>query len=116
MRSTISSGGRAARQRPNTREGYAEAVSLFEHTLALAACSAILRSTDQLASALVGPVLDGMTDSAEADIARARELIEHVSASIARVRARGNWGVPEIRALFETTYFAGLRKAGMPEE
>jgi hypothetical protein len=23
---------------------------------------------------------------------------------------------PEIRALFETTYLAGLRKAGMPEE
>ena len=29
----------------------------------------------------------------------------------------GAWGgVPKIRALFETTYFAGLRKAGMPEE
>ena len=25
-------------------------------------------------------------------------------------------GVPKIRALFEATYFAGLRKAGMPEE
>ena len=24
--------------------------------------------------------------------------------------------VPKIRALAETTYFAGLRKAGMPEE
>ena len=29
----------------------------------------------------------------------------------------GAWGgVPKIRALFETTYFAGLRKAGMAEE
>jgi hypothetical protein len=29
----------------------------------------------------------------------------------------GTWaGVPKIRALFETTYFAGLRKAGVPEE
>jgi hypothetical protein len=29
----------------------------------------------------------------------------------------GAWrGVPKIRALFEATYFAGLRKAGMPEE
>jgi hypothetical protein len=27
-----------------------------------------------------------------------------------------NLGDPKIRALFETTYFAGLRKAGMPEE
>jgi hypothetical protein len=26
------------------------------------------------------------------------------------------WGVPYVRALFEATYFAGLRKAGMPEE
>ena len=26
------------------------------------------------------------------------------------------FGVPKIRALFEATYFAGLRKAGMPEE
>jgi hypothetical protein len=35
--------------------------------------------------------------------------------SIARLK-RGDWGVPKIRALFEATYFAGLRKAGMPEE
>ena len=26
------------------------------------------------------------------------------------------WGVLKVRALFEATYFAGLRKAGMPEE
>jgi len=25
-------------------------------------------------------------------------------------------GVPKIRALYDATYFAGLRKAGMPEE
>jgi len=25
-------------------------------------------------------------------------------------------GVPKTRALFEATYFAGLRKAGMPDE
>jgi len=28
----------------------------------------------------------------------------------------GYWGLPKIRALYEATYFAGLRKAGMPEE
>jgi hypothetical protein len=27
-----------------------------------------------------------------------------------------DWGVPKVRALYETTYIAGLRKAGMPEE
>jgi hypothetical protein len=31
-------------------------------------------------------------------------------------RAIGYFGVPKIRALFEATYFPGLRKAGMPEE
>jgi len=36
--------------------------------------------------------------------------------SIARLKASGNFGVPKIRALYEATYFAGLRKAGMPEE
>jgi hypothetical protein len=29
---------------------------------------------------------------------------------------RGYYGVPKVRALFEATYFAGLRKAGMAEE
>jgi TolB-like protein/Flp pilus assembly protein TadD len=28
----------------------------------------------------------------------------------------GYWGVPKILALYEATYFAGLRKAGMPDE
>jgi hypothetical protein len=33
-----------------------------------------------------------------------------------RLMALGSFGVPMTRALFESTYFAGLRKAGMPEE
>jgi hypothetical protein len=32
------------------------------------------------------------------------------------VTAHGYWGVPKVRALFEATYLAGLRKAGLPEE
>jgi hypothetical protein len=32
------------------------------------------------------------------------------------LKAVANFGAPKTRALFETTYFAGLRKAGMPEE
>jgi hypothetical protein len=36
--------------------------------------------------------------------------------SIARLQAAAYYGVPKIRALYEATYFAGLRKAGMPEE
>ncbi len=34
---------------------------------------------------------------------------------ISRLRAAEDFGVPRIRALFEATYVAGLRKAGMPE-
>jgi hypothetical protein len=39
--------------------------------------------------------------------------------SIAAMRAAPGtryWGVEKIRALYEATYFAGLRKAGVPEE
>ena len=36
--------------------------------------------------------------------------------SIARLRAVGPFGVPKIRALFEATYFLGLRQAGMPDQ
>jgi hypothetical protein len=38
--------------------------------------------------------------------------------SIARLRAVGGFGLPKTktRALFEATYFVGLRKAGVPEE
>jgi hypothetical protein len=37
--------------------------------------------------------------------------------SIAHVKASAPWwGVPKVQALFEATYFAGLRKAGVPEE
>jgi len=32
------------------------------------------------------------------------------------LKALGFLGVAKIRALYEATYFAGLRKAGMPEE
>ena len=36
--------------------------------------------------------------------------------SIAKLKPAYYWGVPSILALHEATYFAGLRKAGMPEE
>jgi hypothetical protein len=38
------------------------------------------------------------------------------SASIARLQASGYFAVATIRTLFETTFFAGLRKDGLPEE
>jgi hypothetical protein len=36
--------------------------------------------------------------------------------SVARLQAARYWGVPKVRSLFEATYFAGLRKLGVPEE
>jgi adenylate cyclase len=66
--------------------------------------------------------LKGDGERAAAELAEARRLSrDDRFSSIARVTDVGyvgtrTWGVPKIRALFEATYFAGLRKAGMPEE
>ena len=63
--------------------------------------------------------LRGETERAAAELAEARRLSggDRFS-SVARLKAYpgGWWGVPKSLALFEATYFAGLRKAGMPEE
>jgi len=61
--------------------------------------------------------LVGETEHAVAELAEARRLSgDDRYASIARLKALGFLGVAKIRALYEATYFAGLRKAGMPEE
>jgi TolB-like protein/DNA-binding winged helix-turn-helix (wHTH) protein len=65
--------GRAALLKPLSRERYAEGIGLFERALALDPRSAEVQS--RLASALVGRVLDEMSASAPADIARAEALI-----------------------------------------
>jgi len=63
--------------------------------------------------------LKGETERAAAELTEVRRL--HGGdrySNIARLKAfsSGYSGVPKIRALFEATYFAGLRNAGMPEE
>ena len=67
--------------------------------------------------------LRGETDKAAAELAEARrQFPDGRYSSIARRKAQGMysipgyWGAPKVAALFEATYFAGLRKAGMPEE
>ena len=55
-----------------TRESYARAITLFERALALDPDSAVIQSW--LAGALAGRVVDGLTSSAEEDIARAESL------------------------------------------
>ena len=61
--------------------------------------------------------LRGETERAVAELAEARRLDGgDLFSSIARIKVVGRWGVPKTRALYEATYFVGLRKAGMPEE
>ena len=61
--------------------------------------------------------LSGEIERAATELAEARRLSRDSRyASLARLKAVGSFGVPKVRALFEATYFAGLRKAGMPEE
>ena len=61
--------------------------------------------------------LKGETERAAAELAEARRLnLDGRYSSIARLATAEYFSVPEIRTLFEVTYFAGLRKAGMSEE
>jgi adenylate cyclase len=61
--------------------------------------------------------LEGESERAAAELAEARRLSgDDRYSSIARLKDAQYFGVPKIRALFETTLFVGLRKAGMREE
>jgi adenylate cyclase len=71
--------GRAAASNPVSRKTHAEAISLFERALALDPHS--VEAQLRLANQLVARVLDQMTDTAAADIARADELIGQASAA-----------------------------------
>jgi len=59
--------------------------------------------------------LKGEIERASAELAEARRLNNDFFRSLARIKARYS-EVPQMHALFEATYLAGLRKAGMPEE
>jgi tetratricopeptide (TPR) repeat protein len=61
--------------------------------------------------------LQGEHHRAGAELAEARRLsVDGRYSCVTRLKATQYFGVPKIRDLFEATYFAGLRKAGMPEE
>jgi TolB-like protein len=61
--------------------------------------------------------LKGDTKRTSAQLAQARSLSgENRYASMAHLKAVSIFAVPTVRDLSEATYFAGLRKAGMPEE
>jgi adenylate cyclase len=61
--------------------------------------------------------LNGEVERAADELSQARGLSRGGRySSITRLRAAGHFGAPKIQALIENTFFAGLRKAGMPEE
>ena len=67
--------------------------------------------------AAAGYGLKGDIERAAAELAEARRLVgDERYSSIARIRAITSWGEPRMCALAEATYFAGLRKAGLPDE
>jgi TolB-like protein/class 3 adenylate cyclase/Flp pilus assembly protein TadD len=89
-----------------------EAIVWLEKARGAVPAAAIVRRG--LASAYA---LRGETERAAAELGEARRLSsDDRFSSIARLKAAANLGVPKLRALYEATYFAGLRKAGMPEE
>jgi adenylate cyclase len=90
----------------------AEAIVWLEKARSAFPAAPVFRS--RLASAYA---LRGETERAAAELAETQRLAAEGSfSSIARVKASRSWGMPKTRALYEATYFVGLRKAGMPEE
>jgi adenylate cyclase len=61
--------------------------------------------------------LNGETERGIKELAETYRLSGKVWVStIADMKVTGYWGPPKIRALYESVYFAGLRKLGVPEE
>jgi adenylate cyclase len=95
-----------------------EAVPWFEKARSAYAGLHYIHASLAAGYALTGYALKGETERASVALGEARRLSDRYS-SIARLKAEPRWRwleAPKIRALAETTYFAGLRMAGMPEE
>jgi TolB-like protein/Flp pilus assembly protein TadD len=90
----------------------AEAILWLER--ARNAAPALPRVRSWLSSAYA---LNGEIERGAAALAEACGLVgDDRYSSIARLRTVEPWGVPKVRTLVEVSYFAGLRKAGVPEE
>lgn len=60
--------------------------------------------------------LAGNREHASAELAEARRLVsDDRYDTISRFRAISSWGTSQVASLAEATYFAGLRRAGVPE-
>ena len=84
---------RAANERSPSRDRNAEVIGLYERALALDPRSAEAQSG--LAGILANNVLDDMTDSAAADMARAESLVRHALAAAPR-SASVHWAKGQI--------------------
>jgi len=104
--------GRATESKPPTGDNYADAINWFERALTLDPQSAEARSL--LADALAGRVIDQMTDTAAADIARAEHLAaealtmsprsaaaHYARANILRQTRRCEEAIPEYQTVIE---------------
>lgn len=63
--------------------------------------------------------LSGNLQRATAELAQARKLSRSgapVSIAIERAASTKEWAAPMPRSLLESTYFVGLRKAGVPDQ
>jgi TolB-like protein len=107
--------GRAARLKPDLPESFAEAISLYEHALALDPQS--VEAQSRLAAVLVIRVLSGMADPAATDLARAEGLVDQALAASPRyahahivkghvLRAQKRWeeAIPEYEAALELNH------------
>jgi TolB-like protein/Tfp pilus assembly protein PilF len=89
-----------------------EAIVWFKKALLPARTSGMVGDVHLLLASAYA--LKGETDLAKFELAEARKKGDLFS--IARVKAQWEAPSPVIHALWDQTFFAGLRKAGMPEE
>ena len=112
--------GRAVGLKPPSRENFAEQISLFEHALALDPQS--VEGQSRLAIALAGRVLNGVTDSAAADLAHAEGLVgqalaaspryayaHHTRATVLRAQNRCEEAIPEYETALALKSQHGVR-------
>jgi adenylate cyclase len=101
--------GRAVSTKPRSRDNFAERIELFERALALDPAS--IEAQSRLATALAARVMNNMTDTAAADMARAdalatqalaalphSTLAHHVRGLVLRAQRRFAEAIPEYEA------------------
>jgi TolB-like protein/class 3 adenylate cyclase/Tfp pilus assembly protein PilF len=118
--------GRAAMSKPESRDSYAEAISLFENALSLDPRS--VEAQTSLAGALAARVLTGLSDSRRADRTRADELIgralvawpryglaHHVKGQVLRAQNRWEEAIPEYEMALASNpnFVVALRGLGL---